>query len=178
MTTAFFIKRLYSLKSNIDPYKILNIPRNATSKEIKAAYFKLAKLHHPDSRSEQASADSFLQITKAYEMLRIGTNPGASAKQSWTGSSEWQKYQDPSFYKGEFSTGPIYMSNGKMAGLILLASAIGGTVLSAFYLQKREQLRLSIQESSISSRNEYEAVIQKSKKSSLDAEIKKLEKKL
>jgi len=31
-----------------DPFKILEVPKNASSKEIKQAYFALVKKHHPD----------------------------------------------------------------------------------------------------------------------------------
>ena len=31
-----------------NPYKILDIAKGASDAEIKKAYFKLAKLHHPD----------------------------------------------------------------------------------------------------------------------------------
>lgn len=31
-----------------DPFKILAVPKNASAKEIKQAYFALVKKHHPD----------------------------------------------------------------------------------------------------------------------------------
>jgi hypothetical protein len=178
MTTLH--RRAISSKSEFDPFQILKIPRNASSKEIKAAYFKLAKLVHPDVHS-QKSSESFIQITKAYETLikkRVSTasiEPGpAYPKSGW----QRNQYADPSFYKGTFSTGPIYMSNGKMAGCILLISAMGGLLLSAMYYRQREALRIQILQSNLSSRQEYESVIQKSKKSSLEAEIEKLKRRL
>ena len=40
--------RLYSSASYRDPYKILNVSRSATPKEIRLAYFREAKKCHPD----------------------------------------------------------------------------------------------------------------------------------
>ena len=54
-----------------DYYKILEIEKNATPKEIKAAYYKLAKQWHPDKDApDKAKAEEkFKEILKAYEVL-------------------------------------------------------------------------------------------------------------
>lgn len=54
--------------SNKDFYSILGISSNADSKEIKAAYYKLAKLHHPDMNMGKSS-ELFKDINLAYEVL-------------------------------------------------------------------------------------------------------------
>lgn len=41
-------RQFASFSSNKSPYDILNISKHATSKEIKVAYYKLAKEMHPD----------------------------------------------------------------------------------------------------------------------------------
>lgn len=51
-----------------DYYKILNITKSATDKEIKDAFRKLAKQYHPDS--EGGSEDKFKDINEAYEVLK------------------------------------------------------------------------------------------------------------
>src|SRR5688500_14189821 len=53
-----------------DPYEVLGVARNASAKEIKAAYRKLAKQHHPDQNPEDSKAkDRFAQANQAYEIL-------------------------------------------------------------------------------------------------------------
>ena len=53
-----------------DHYKTLGVSRTATLVEIKAAYRKLAMLHHPDrNRGSGASAEKFLEVAAAYEVL-------------------------------------------------------------------------------------------------------------
>jgi curved DNA-binding protein len=53
-----------------DYYNILGISRNATEREIKQAYRKLARQHHPDVNPGDKSAEErFKQINEAYEVL-------------------------------------------------------------------------------------------------------------
>jgi DnaJ-class molecular chaperone len=50
---------------------ILNIETTATESEIKSAYYKLAKEHHPDQNPEnkEESTKKFQEIANAYEIL-------------------------------------------------------------------------------------------------------------
>jgi len=53
-----------------DYYSILGISRNASEREIKQAYRKLARQYHPDVNSGDKSAEAkFKQINEAYEVL-------------------------------------------------------------------------------------------------------------
>jgi DnaJ-class molecular chaperone len=53
-----------------DYYKILGVPRTATDKEIKAAYRKLARKHHPDVNKNDPKAEAkFKEINEANEVL-------------------------------------------------------------------------------------------------------------
>ena len=53
-----------------DYYKILGVPRNASEKEVKAAYRKLARKYHPDVNKNDAKAEArFKEINEANEVL-------------------------------------------------------------------------------------------------------------
>ena len=53
-----------------DPYTILGIARGAVEKDIKSAYRKLAKQHHPDRNTDNPkAAEHFSEITQAYDLL-------------------------------------------------------------------------------------------------------------
>ena len=53
-----------------DYYQILGIQRNATEKEIKQAFRRLARKHHPDLNPGNKSAEAkFKEINAAYEVL-------------------------------------------------------------------------------------------------------------
>jgi curved DNA-binding protein len=53
-----------------DYYKILGVAKNASEKEIKAAYRRLAKKHHPDINPGNKEAEArFKEIGEAYDVL-------------------------------------------------------------------------------------------------------------
>ena len=52
-----------------DPYKLLGVDRKADEKTIRSAYRKLAKKYHPDVNSGEAAAETFKEITAAYNLL-------------------------------------------------------------------------------------------------------------
>lgn len=53
-----------------DYYEILGVPRSATEKEIKTAFRKLARKHHPDAnRNNKDAEEKFKEINEAYEVL-------------------------------------------------------------------------------------------------------------
>ncbi|KAG8388265.1 hypothetical protein BUALT_Bualt02G0107700 [Buddleja alternifolia] len=52
-----------------DYYSTLGVPKSATSKDIKAAYRKLARQYHPDVNKEPGATEKFKEISAAYEVL-------------------------------------------------------------------------------------------------------------
>jgi curved DNA-binding protein len=53
-----------------DYYEALGVPRDAGEQDIRRAYRKLAREHHPDVNKEPGAEDRFKQISEAYEVLR------------------------------------------------------------------------------------------------------------
>lgn len=57
-----------------DYYKVIGVPRDADERQIKSAYRKLSKLHHPDKAAKQglakeAAEKKMAEINEAYEVL-------------------------------------------------------------------------------------------------------------
>ncbi|HRY23875.1 MAG: DnaJ domain-containing protein [Geminicoccaceae bacterium] len=53
-----------------DYYKIIGVAEDATADDIKKAYRKLAREHHPDLNKGDGSADRFKEVGEAYEVLK------------------------------------------------------------------------------------------------------------
>ena len=61
-----------------NPYDVLGVSKSASAKDIKAAYRKLAKKHHPDQNPNDAKAkDRFAALNQAYEIVGDDKNRGA-----------------------------------------------------------------------------------------------------
>ncbi len=70
-----------------DHYQILGVSRNASEKEIKQAYRRLARKHHPDLNPGDKSAEAkFKEINAAYEVL---SNPEKRKKYDQFGD-QWE----------------------------------------------------------------------------------------
>ncbi len=74
-----------------DYYAILGVSRNATDKEIKQAYRRLARRYHPDvNPGDKAAEAKFKEINEAYEML---SDPAKRGKYDRFGE-QWQYATD------------------------------------------------------------------------------------
>lgn len=56
--------------SQKDYYKIMGVARDATEKEIKTAYRRLARKYHPDLNKDANAKDQFQSVGEAYEVLK------------------------------------------------------------------------------------------------------------
>lgn len=82
-----------------DYYQILGVSRKADEKEIKKAFRKLARQHHPDvNAGDKRAEDRFKDINEAYEVL---SDPEKRAKYDQFGA-QWQQYQSTGAQPGGF----------------------------------------------------------------------------
>ena len=73
-----------------DYYAILGVPRTATQKEIKAAFRKLARKHHPDlNQNDPAAERRFKEVNEANEVL---SDPEKRRRYDEVGP-RWREYE-------------------------------------------------------------------------------------
>lgn len=80
----------------IDYYKTLGVSKTATDKEIKSAYRKLARKHHPDLNPDNKEAEQkFKEINEANEVLSDPENRKKYDKygKDWKHGEEFEKAQ-------------------------------------------------------------------------------------
>ena len=77
-----------------DYYAVLGVDKNASEKEIKKAYRKLAAKYHPDKNPNNKEAEQkFKEINEANEVL---SNPEKRKKYDTLGAN-WESYQQGGF---------------------------------------------------------------------------------
>jgi len=82
-----------------DYYQVLGVDRNASEKDIKRAYRRLARQFHPDvNPGDKQAEEKFKGINEAYEVL---SDPEKRAKYDRLGAS-WQQWQRMGYDPGQF----------------------------------------------------------------------------
>ena len=80
-----------------DYYSTLGVAKTATEKEIKQAFRKLARKHHPDVNPGDKSAEArFKEINEAYEVLG---DPDKRKKYDELGAN-WRQYEQAAAGQG------------------------------------------------------------------------------
>src|SRR3989442_4651673 len=81
-----------------DYYSVLGVRRDASDKEIKQTYRRLARQYHPDVNPGDASAEQkFKEISEAYAVL---SNPDSRKKYDRFGHQAFATGFDPGFARG------------------------------------------------------------------------------
>jgi hypothetical protein len=77
----------------VDPYALLELEPGASLDEVKRAWKRLARVHHPDlNPGDPEAAARFVRIKDAYEMLLEGRGPVAAARGAdadWVDAVQW-----------------------------------------------------------------------------------------
>jgi molecular chaperone DnaJ len=112
-----------------DYYQILGISRNASEKEIKQAYRRLARKHHPDLNPGDKSAEArFKEMNAAYEVL---SNPEKRKKydqfgDQWEYAEQFAKAGGQGGVRWDAGKGGTTFEYGDVSGLGDIFSSLFG----------------------------------------------------
>jgi curved DNA-binding protein len=117
-----------------DYYKILGVDKDATEKDIKRAYRKLARQYHPDKNPNDKSAEEkFKEINEANEVL---SNPENRAKYDQLGQN-YHRYRQMGGAPGGFDFSQWAAAGGPAGGYrtvnVDLNDLFGGGGFSEFF---------------------------------------------
>ncbi len=87
-----------------DYYKILGVKADADSKDIKAAYRKLARKYHPDMNPDKDAEDKFKEVAEAYEVLKSPERRAEYDELRQYGGRSGKGFEPPPGWQGSGST--------------------------------------------------------------------------
>lgn len=123
-----------------DYYAILEVGKNATAREIKKSYRRLAALHHPD-KNGNAKTDLFHEINEAYQVLGDAAKRDAYDWEREFGSKSVQHqitFRKPAPEENKPKPCQPYL---KYARVISLVSLVFCLLLAADYLLPQKEVR-------------------------------------
>lgn len=92
-STRTFSSSAVRFASTKDPYSVLGVKKDADPKDIKRAYYSLAKKFHPDTNKEKGSKERFVEVQNAYDLL---SDEKKRAAYDQYGTTDGQPGFDPS----------------------------------------------------------------------------------
>lgn len=86
-------------------YKLLGVSKNASDKEIKKAFRKLAVKYHPDKNKEKGAEEKFQEIAEAYEIL---SDPEKRKKYDQFGKDAFNQGEKPGGHNFYFNFDDLF----------------------------------------------------------------------
>ncbi|XP_052246983.1 dnaJ homolog subfamily C member 28-like [Dreissena polymorpha] len=102
----------YQIKDNLrDCYNLLNVDEECTLDELKEAYFKLAKVYHPDSGCSTADAKKFNQIKEACKAIKAKIEAGSETSAFVPEDNHGDDDEDDFLFKGRQAQHRPFLEN-------------------------------------------------------------------
>ncbi len=115
-------------------YELLGVAKNATTKDIKRAFRKLAFKYHPDLNYEKGAEEIFKEINRAYEVL--SNQEKRAAYDTWLASSAQARFT-PKPYRPARSVAEELVRTIMQRDTPWLGKILAGVVLFAYLKAKK-----------------------------------------